>query len=104
MRALTEGKKKTACACACAVQPKLIAMSVPAIGFTAFYRNPLTEVVRFFESRHAPATGGYLVVNCCPELPYPQSVFYIGPGATLQREATPEAATNLLRSVDGKKD
>ena len=44
------------------------------------------------------------VATKIPELPYPQSVFYIGPGATLQREATPEAAPNLLRSVDGKKD
>ena len=51
----------------CYVRPRLIAMSVPATGCTALYRNPLTEVVRFLESRHAHE--GYLVVNLCPELP-----------------------------------
>ena len=51
-------------------------MSVPATGLTALYRNPLSEVVRFFESRHR--AGGYLVINCCPELPYPTVKFVSG--------------------------
>ena len=58
------------------VRPKLIAMSVPATGCTALYRNPLGEVVRFFETRHAHE--GYLIVNLCPELPYPHDGFRSG--------------------------
>jgi len=58
------------------VSPQLIAMSVPATWPTSLYRNPLREVVRFFESRHG--VGGYLVVNCCPELPYPHEAFTSG--------------------------
>ena len=58
------------------VRPRLIAMSVPATGLTAWYRNPLPEVARFFESRHRQDT--YLVVNACPELPYPTEAFASG--------------------------
>ena len=36
------------------VTPKLIAMSVPATGTVALYRNPLPEVARFFETRRVP--------------------------------------------------
>ena len=43
------------------------------------------------------------VTTKIPELPYAQSVFYVGPGNTLQREATPEAGQSLLRSVDSDK-
>ena len=53
--------------------PRLIAMSVPATGLTALYRNPLSDVVRFFETRHAKE--GYVIVNCCPELPYATDSF-----------------------------
>ena len=35
------------------ITPGLIAMSVPATGTLALYRNPLDEVVRFFETRCA---------------------------------------------------
>ena len=58
------------------VLPTLIAMSVPATGRHALYRNPLREVIRFFEERHGPE--GYLIVNCCPELPYDTSGFASG--------------------------
>ena len=34
------------------IQPTLIAMSVPAVGCVAFYRNPLADVARFFNNRH----------------------------------------------------
>ena len=55
------------------IRPRLVAMSVPSTGLTALYRNPLSEVSRFFESRHC--AEGYLIVNCCPEMPYPTSSF-----------------------------
>ena len=58
------------------VLPDLIAMSVPAIGWTALYRNPLPEVARFLELRHGK--GGYTIINCCPELPYPPDKFKSG--------------------------
>ena len=35
------------------LSPQLIVMSVPAVGATALYRNPLSQVARFFETRHA---------------------------------------------------
>ena len=53
----------------------VIAMSVPATGRMALYRNPLPEVVRFLESRHAER---YMVFNCCPEHPYPTDKFTTG--------------------------
>uniref|UniRef100_A0A7S4QZI0 Phosphatidylinositol-3,4,5-trisphosphate 3-phosphatase n=1 Tax=Alexandrium monilatum TaxID=311494 RepID=A0A7S4QZI0_9DINO len=58
------------------ITPRLIGMSVPASGaMTWLYRNPLQEVVRFFETfypRH------YKIINVCPELPYPVSAFSTG--------------------------
>jgi hypothetical protein len=58
------------------VLPELIAMSVPATGMTALYRNPLKEVVRFLETRHG--ADGYTIINCCPELPYDGNEFASG--------------------------
>lgn len=58
------------------ITPWLIGMSVPAAGcMTRFYRNPLPEVVRFFETFHE---GKYFIANMCPELPYPVSDFKTG--------------------------
>jgi len=58
------------------VTPRLISMSVPASDFlTRLYRNPLPEVVRFFETFHA---GHYLIVNACPEIRYAISAFRTG--------------------------
>ncbi|CAE8708374.1 unnamed protein product, partial [Polarella glacialis] len=58
------------------VLPRLIGMSVPAGSFlTAMYRNPLSEVVRFFETKYS---NGYMIINCCPELPYPDARFKTG--------------------------
>lgn len=55
------------------ITPRLISMSVPAAGcLMKFYRNPLPEVVRFFETFHQ---GKYLVVNACPEIAYNQAAF-----------------------------
>jgi len=58
------------------ITPGLVAMSVPATGIFALYRNPLTEVARFFETRHHE--HGYTIFNCCPELPYPTTRFTSG--------------------------
>lgn len=57
------------------ITPQLIAMGVPAAGFRTHYRNPLGEVVRFFERFHP---GSYCIVNLCPELPYPAARFKTG--------------------------
>lgn len=43
---------------------RVIAMSFPAAGQTALYRNPVVEVARFFKTKHP---GHYLVVNTCGE-------------------------------------
>jgi len=54
----------------------VIAMSVPAARcWTALYRNPISEVVRFFELFHQ---GQYLIINTCPEIPYPVEKFVTG--------------------------
>ena len=76
------------------ITPQLIAMGVPAKDFlVALYRNPLSEVSRFFNTRHG---GRYRIYNCCPEvkpvasrmcserrlkslstqMPYPEKPFY----------------------------
>lgn len=55
---------------------RLIAMSVPVHGFFGgLYRNPIAEVVRFFETRHR---NNYKIINCCPEMPYPHEEFLSG--------------------------
>ena len=58
------------------VDGRLIAMSVPATGWRRLFRNPIGEVVRFFETRHADQ--GYTIINACPELPYPAEKFRSG--------------------------
>ena len=54
----------------------MIAMSVPATGYRSLFRNPLSEVVRLLELKHAKT--GYTIMNCCPELPYPKEPFKNG--------------------------
>jgi len=49
---------------------RLIAMSLPSTGLRMLYRNPLHEVARLLETRHGKQ--GYVIINCCPELPYRQ--------------------------------
>ena len=58
---------------------RIIAMSVPTTGYRSWFRNPISEVVRFLEMFHAHrGVGSYLIVNACPELPYPHSNFTSG--------------------------
>eukprot|EP00927_Polykrikos_kofoidii_P072518 TRINITY_DN68622_c0_g1_i1.p1 TRINITY_DN68622_c0_g1~~TRINITY_DN68622_c0_g1_i1.p1 ORF type:complete len:559 (-),score=37.41 TRINITY_DN68622_c0_g1_i1:59-1687(-) len=58
------------------ISERLIAMSIPASSFpTRIYRNPIVEVVRFFQTYHADS---YMIVNVCPEIPYPSSSFQGG--------------------------
>lgn len=54
------------------IMPRIIAMSVPSSGSTALYRNPIGEVVRFFNTRHRRK---FRIYNLCPELPYAASLF-----------------------------
>lgn len=42
------------------ITSRVIAMAFPAEGFESVYRNPLTEVARFFNERHA---NHYMVIN-----------------------------------------
>jgi len=51
---------------------RLIAMSVPANGCVAAFRNPSSEVSRFFRFYHE---GHFKIYNCCPEHPYPSEPF-----------------------------
>jgi protein-tyrosine phosphatase len=54
------------------VTAKLIAMSVPSEGVEAFYRNPIGEVVRFFQTKHA---DHYCLFNLVPERKYSYARF-----------------------------
>lgn len=54
------------------ITTQIIAMGVPAQGFVALYRNPISDVVNFFNLRHQ---GKYRIYNICPELPYPAERF-----------------------------
>lgn len=55
------------------ITDSLLAMSVPAVGLEKNYRNPLEEVVDFFESKHP---DNYRFYNCCPERNYPYEKFH----------------------------
>lgn len=58
------------------ITPRLVAMSVPAAALPlSLYRNPLTDVAKFFELFH---NDGYLICNACPEIPYPVDAFIHG--------------------------
>jgi phosphatidylinositol-3,4,5-trisphosphate 3-phosphatase/dual-specificity protein phosphatase PTEN len=54
------------------ITPKIIAMGFPSSGREGLFRNPLPEVQRFFESRHA---GRYRIYNLCSEKAYDVSDF-----------------------------
>jgi len=54
------------------VTDTLIGMSVPAVGKTSLYRNPIDEVARFFRARHP---NGYMIYNCTTECAYPAEPF-----------------------------
>jgi phosphatidylinositol-3,4,5-trisphosphate 3-phosphatase/dual-specificity protein phosphatase PTEN len=50
------------------ITPRLIAMGFPSEGMEAAYRNPLSEVQRFFDTRHPG--GRVKVYNLCSERAY----------------------------------
>ncbi|ELP92197.1 phosphatidylinositol-3,4,5-trisphosphate 3-phosphatase and dual-specificity protein phosphatase PTEN, putative [Entamoeba invadens IP1] len=49
------------------ITPRIIAMGFPSEKFEAAYRNPLVDVLQFFETFHK---GHYKVYNFCREKPY----------------------------------
>lgn len=57
----------------CYITERVIAMSFPSSGLMAFYRNPIHEVVRFFETRHK---DHYKIYNLCSERDYDESLFH----------------------------
>ena len=54
------------------VTKSCIAMSLPALASEAMYRNPITEVQRFFDTYHRDA---FLIFNLCAERHYDPSFF-----------------------------
>jgi phosphatidylinositol-3,4,5-trisphosphate 3-phosphatase/dual-specificity protein phosphatase PTEN len=54
------------------ILPNVIAMGYPAEGREANYRNPMTEVTRFFEKYHGKH---FRIYNLCSERSYPRSRF-----------------------------
>ncbi|XP_043210042.1 phosphatidylinositol 3,4,5-trisphosphate 3-phosphatase TPTE2-like [Amphibalanus amphitrite] len=54
------------------VTDRVIAMSFPSSGHMTLYRNPITEVARFFETKHG---GHYKIFNLCKERGYDTRIF-----------------------------
>ncbi|GJJ79031.1 phosphatidylinositol-3,4,5-trisphosphate 3-phosphatase and dual-specificity protein phosphatase PTEN [Entomortierella parvispora] len=55
------------------ITPLLIAMGYPSKALEAFYRNPMSDVEKFLDSRHA---GAYKVYNLCSEKSYSDLRFH----------------------------
>ena len=54
------------------ITPSVIAMGLPAFGSEATYRNPIDDVVRFFNHYHKEQ---FLVFNLCAERSYDADLF-----------------------------
>ena len=54
------------------ITPRIIAMGLPSTSIEGLYRNPIDEVVRFFNTLHA---DHYLIINLCSERRYPGQHF-----------------------------
>lgn len=54
------------------ITDQIIAMGFPSVGREASYRNPMTEVQRFFNERHP---GHFKIYNLCSERKYEPSCF-----------------------------
>jgi hypothetical protein len=54
------------------IEPQLIAMGLPSTGGEGLYRNPLSQVSRFFNTLHKDK---YRIYNLCDERDYPEEGF-----------------------------
>jgi hypothetical protein len=54
------------------VTDRLIAMGLPSEGKEALYRNPMSQVIDFFEEKHPDS---YMIYNLCEEKSYDHSKF-----------------------------
>ncbi|CAD8189759.1 unnamed protein product [Paramecium pentaurelia] len=55
------------------ITDNLIAMGFPAENFEAIYRNPMSEVQKFLNTRHP---NNYMVINLCSERKYKHESFF----------------------------
>ena len=55
------------------ITSNIIAMGFPSTSIEGFYRNPLEQVQRFFNTRHP---NHYKIYNLCEEKDYPDNLFY----------------------------
>ena len=55
------------------ITPRIIAMGLPSTSLEALYRNNMTDVLNFFNLRHA---NHYKVYNLCEEKNYAPNIFY----------------------------
>ncbi|XP_069129987.1 phosphatidylinositol 3,4,5-trisphosphate 3-phosphatase TPTE2-like isoform X2 [Argopecten irradians] len=57
----------------CYITERVIAMSFPSTGIRKMYRNPINEVARFLNTKHA---SHYKVYDLCSERNYPTELFH----------------------------
>jgi len=62
------------------ITPRIIAMGFPSEGAESVYRNPMSEVQRFFASKHP---GAFRIYNLCSERKY-QGVTKFGEGRVVE--------------------
>jgi len=55
------------------MMPSVIAMSLPAVGKEATYRNPIDDVARFFATYHH---NQFLIFNLCSVLTVPVKLYW----------------------------
>ena len=55
------------------ITSNIIAMGFPSSSIEGFYRNPLDQVQKFFNTRHP---NHYKIYNLCEEKDYPDNLFY----------------------------
>eukprot|EP00419_Tripos_fusus_P035506 CAMPEP_0172784942 /NCGR_PEP_ID=MMETSP1074-20121228/205192_1 /TAXON_ID=2916 /ORGANISM="Ceratium fusus, Strain PA161109" /LENGTH=695 /DNA_ID=CAMNT_0013621947 /DNA_START=21 /DNA_END=2105 /DNA_ORIENTATION=- len=63
------------------ITPTVVAMSLPTGScIMSLYRNPLKDVVRFFQTKHP---NSFRIYNACPELPYSEAGFVKAGGSVV---------------------
>jgi len=84
------------------ISSDLIAMGVPCVHpIISLYRNPLSQVVRFFEIKHKES---FRIYNACPELPYPAERFEAAGGTVVALQIQDHTPPTMVQFVQFLRD